>query len=377
MAKRFDSFRVQEFKRTPQGYLTLSGVVTRSGIFKYDTGDELRPEDEVLKQSSLETLTALPVTYPHPPDLLKPETTAQYQKGFLVGKPRSERREGVQVIKVDGIVVTDPGLIYAVENKEVDEFSMGYTCDLDETPGELEGQPYARIQRNIVYNHLAFVPDARGGRICTITEENDSMASKMDGLKNVIRTDAGDEPKKSESKKEDSEDEDKEKKEKKEKKEDSKKKDSDKDEDKEKKEDSEDKEEKKEEKKDSDDDRISKLEAKLDALIDSIKNSKNDKKDATDDGDNAEGSASPGKQGKMDSFSASLNDFSDPFSALGQKKQESMSYSFYDRDSYVNELHEKRRMDAASRGQSSKAQPTKTFSFTEYDPDDFASNVSK
>jgi hypothetical protein len=349
VVKRFDSFRVQGFKRTPQGYLSLSGVVTRSGIFKYDTGDELRPEDEVLKQESLDTLTALPVTYPHPPDLLEPSTTAQYQKGFLVGKPQSERRDRVQVIKVDGIIVTDPGLIYAVENKEVDEFSMGYTCDLDETPGELDGQPYTKIQRNIIYNHLAFVPDARGGRVCTITEETDGMAKKFDS---VVRTDAGDDVSKKEEKKEDKKDSEGEKEE-------------DKKEDKKDSEDKDKKEDKKEDKKDSDDDRISKLEAKLDALIESLSGNK---KDATDDGDNSEGSASPGKQGKMDSISSILSDFSDPFAVLGtrgKRNDSAITYTEYNRDSFIKDLLCNKRMD--SKDSSSKA----ASKFTEYNPDDY------
>ena len=37
------------------------------------------------------------------------------------------------------------------------ELSCGYYCDLDETPGEYEGQRYDARQRNIRGNHLALV----------------------------------------------------------------------------------------------------------------------------------------------------------------------------------------------------------------------------
>ena len=40
------------------------------------------------------------------------------------------------------------------------ELSLGYNLDLDETPGEWEGQPYDAVQRNIVINHLALVLEA-------------------------------------------------------------------------------------------------------------------------------------------------------------------------------------------------------------------------
>lgn len=43
------------------------------------------------------------------------------------------------------------------------ELSLGYNLDLDETPGEWNGQHYDAIQRNIVVNHLALVQEARAG----------------------------------------------------------------------------------------------------------------------------------------------------------------------------------------------------------------------
>lgn len=43
------------------------------------------------------------------------------------------------------------------------ELSLGYSLDLDETPGVWNGQPYDAIQRNIRINHLALVEKARAG----------------------------------------------------------------------------------------------------------------------------------------------------------------------------------------------------------------------
>jgi hypothetical protein len=182
MVARYDSnFKIETFKRTPQGYLDVAGIVTRTGIFVYDTGNELRPHNEVMKQESLDTLRALPVTWNHPPDLLTPSTTAQYMKGFLGSQGYAAKKEKLDVVKVDSIIITDPTLINAVENGEIREWSMGYDCKLVDEVGVHEGIQYAKKQTDIVYNHLACVPAARGGSICSIVKKGDSaMVYKTD-----------------------------------------------------------------------------------------------------------------------------------------------------------------------------------------------------
>jgi hypothetical protein len=177
MVYRQDNFEIQNFNKTSNGFLNISGIVTRTGVFKYSDGGELRPANEVLKLDSLESMFAIPVTFEHPPDLLNENTVQIYQKGFVASKPIVEKQKNIDLIKIPNIIIQDKNLIEKIEGKKINQFSLGYSCDLDETVGEFDGEGYVRIQKNIVYNHLAIVKEARCGEICSITKE-DSMAKK-------------------------------------------------------------------------------------------------------------------------------------------------------------------------------------------------------
>jgi hypothetical protein len=50
-----------------------------------------------------------------------------------------------------------------VENRTASQISCGYNCQLEETPGEWQGQRYDAIQRAIRYNHVALEPIGRAG----------------------------------------------------------------------------------------------------------------------------------------------------------------------------------------------------------------------
>ena len=63
------------------------------------------------------------------------------------------------------------------------ELSLGYNLDLDETPGEWNGQPYDAVQRNIVINHLALVLEARAGEQARLNF--DSRDRKKKGAKSM------------------------------------------------------------------------------------------------------------------------------------------------------------------------------------------------
>jgi hypothetical protein len=177
MVYRQDNFQIQNFNKTSNGFLNISGIVTRTGIFKYNDGNELRPANEVLRLDSLNSMFAIPVTFEHPPDLLNENTIQIYQKGFVASKPIVEKQKNIDLIKIPNIIIQDKNLIEQIEEKKINQFSLGYSCDLDETVGQFDGEGYVRIQKNIVYNHLAIVKEARCGEICSITKE-DSMAKK-------------------------------------------------------------------------------------------------------------------------------------------------------------------------------------------------------
>lgn len=202
MFHRHDSFTFKDYKKTANGFLDISGIVTRNGIFKYDDGNELRPYDEVFKESSLQTMFAIPTTWKHPVELLKEETISLYQKGFVASKPVIEKLDdNISVVKLDNIIIQDKGLIHEIIENGLREFSLGYTCDLEEKVGTFDGQDYVRIQKNIVYNHLALVDDARCGKVCSIVPKLDSKEVKLDCNCQKERADMKEEDKPKEEKK--------------------------------------------------------------------------------------------------------------------------------------------------------------------------------
>ena len=54
------------FKRTPQGFLRVNARLTKSGVFNYENTREYRPDEEVFRADSLESLKGAPVTDLHP-----------------------------------------------------------------------------------------------------------------------------------------------------------------------------------------------------------------------------------------------------------------------------------------------------------------------
>jgi hypothetical protein len=179
MVYKKDSFKIDNFKITSNGYLDISGIVTRSGVFKYEDGGELRPAAEVFKQDSLDTMFAIPVTWEHPPDLLTSNTISLYEKGFVASKAVVEKTDNDRgVVKLSNIIIKDKNLIDEIISNNIKQFSLGYSCDLDEKVGKFDNEDFVRLQKNIVYNHLAVVKDARCGEVCSIIKKEDSMSKK-------------------------------------------------------------------------------------------------------------------------------------------------------------------------------------------------------
>lgn len=160
---RLDFGRLGKVQRTPQGGIRVPANITRSGIFIYRRADgttirEFRPADEVFHADSLATLSGAPVTDLHPSSAVRPSNWRSLSVGH-VGEN----------IKQDGkfvaakLLIQDQDTISKVDAGDRKELSCGYTCRIDETPGEFEGQRYDAIQRKIRYNHVALGP-ANWGR---------------------------------------------------------------------------------------------------------------------------------------------------------------------------------------------------------------------
>jgi hypothetical protein len=160
---RFDNGEMARPEKTLQGFLRAPCFATRSGIFLYKNDDgstrrELRPPEEVFSPASLATLAGVPVTDEHPPVAVDASNAREFARGFT-----GESVEGENNFVKTSVTITDADLIKAIENREKVETSCGYSCDLDESPGEWNGEAYDAIQKNIRYNHLAVVSRGRAG----------------------------------------------------------------------------------------------------------------------------------------------------------------------------------------------------------------------
>jgi hypothetical protein len=154
---RFDRVALKA-STTAEGFLQDSPILTRTGIFDYRAPDgsirrEYRPPEEVFSADALASIKGKPVTDGHP-GLVTPANAKQHTVGAVLSEGR---QDGDNVVA--DIVVYDMAPI-AAGNKEL---SLGYSVDLDETPGEINGERYDAVQRNIRVNHLALVKAGRAG----------------------------------------------------------------------------------------------------------------------------------------------------------------------------------------------------------------------
>jgi hypothetical protein len=148
--------------KTQEGYRRVDGRIARIGVQEYRDGSggmrsELRLPEEVFDAESLASFNLLPVTNQHPPMLLNADNARKYAVGAL-GDIRIDENEWI----VATLLIHDAEAISAVESGR-SQLSNGYSCELDETPGEWNGQHYDSIQRKIRGNHCALVDAARAG----------------------------------------------------------------------------------------------------------------------------------------------------------------------------------------------------------------------
>jgi uncharacterized protein len=164
---RFDA---SKFKTTPQGGLRGPAAVSRVGVFMYrhDTGPmagkivrEFRPADEVFHPDSLATLDQAPITEGHP-GLLNRDNTTKFSKGQLTDVHHDETHVLTDAVIQDGKTVD------GVLSGKLRDFSPGYVCKMDWTPGTWNGQAYDVVQRGIKYNHVAILPPNRGRQGSTV-----------------------------------------------------------------------------------------------------------------------------------------------------------------------------------------------------------------
>lgn len=159
-------------ERTRQGYLRAHAAVAVPGIMDYydaagNLTRELLPAEELHNVDSLLSLASIPMTLHHPDEDVDPDNVGDLGVGDVGGEVEiladtGHVRVGVVIRRRDALDAVDAGMV---------EVSPGYTTVIVPTPGVApeyatpdnpEGR-YDAIQTRRRYNHLAVVPQARGG----------------------------------------------------------------------------------------------------------------------------------------------------------------------------------------------------------------------
>lgn len=180
---RLDSQPLNQTFFTDEGYLMDRPILTSTGIFEYANPDgsirrELRLPEEVFDPESLKSYRGKPIIVTHDAGLITKDNVADNTVGTILSEGyRSGDDVRAEIVIHDADVLKDCGYR---------ELSLGYNLDLDETPGEYNGEPYDAIQKNIRINHLALVAEARAGEQARLNI--DSRDAALKGGKVVKKT---------------------------------------------------------------------------------------------------------------------------------------------------------------------------------------------
>ncbi len=158
--ERLDSIPLGDTYWTDEGYLVDKPIVTSVGIFEYANKDgsirrELRLPEHVFAKESLASYRGKPVILTHRAGTVDKDNVDREHIGTILS-------DGIQ----DGDDVRAEIIIHdtdVIQKSGLRELSLGYSLDLDETPGTWNGQHYDAVQTNIRINHLALVNKARAG----------------------------------------------------------------------------------------------------------------------------------------------------------------------------------------------------------------------
>jgi len=157
---RLDNLPIEQTYYTEEGYLKDRPILTSCGIFEYKNPDgsirrELRLPEDVFAEESLASYKGKPIIITHDAGLVDKDNVHQEQIGTIL----TEGYRSGDVVRAE-IIIHDTN---EMKDCGLKELSLGYSLDLEHTPGEWNGQHYDAIQRNIEINHLALVGSARAG----------------------------------------------------------------------------------------------------------------------------------------------------------------------------------------------------------------------
>jgi hypothetical protein len=178
-----------EIEVTDEGYIKGRCIVTRCGVFLYKNVDgtirkELRSPEEVTDPESLKTIKMIPVVDGHPPEKL---VNAENVKRLSVGYTGEDIEDDYPYV-ISNLVITDKATVEKIKDKKKNQLSLGYTVDLIPESGSYNGEPYDFVQKNIRYNHLALVDEARAGPEARIAlDGEDAIEILKEGPKMAVK----------------------------------------------------------------------------------------------------------------------------------------------------------------------------------------------
>lgn len=167
------------------GSVRYQARLTRVGVFDYGDHKELRHEDEVFKQASIDSFKGITVTEGH-----RAFVDPANWKSIAIGHVGDDvRRDGDHLAA--SITLKDKDAIAKADRGELVELSMGYTVNLDATPGQTaSGEKYDAIQTDIVGNHAAMGPRDWGRAGASVRLLDGAAYAPGDMTTPVQRTDA-------------------------------------------------------------------------------------------------------------------------------------------------------------------------------------------
>ena len=185
------------------GYLRVSkSNISKANICPY-IGDEipnwealgLNPKQQYMLYRCPEELARAVDTFKNVPLLNEhiPFGTLNPPKSAIVGSVGSNVDFNGIYLTAD-LIVTDATAIALIESEQQKELSPGYRYTADMTSGEVNGQKYDGVMRNIVGNHLALVDVGRSGSDVVVGDsqpkQNRNISMKIEEIKAAMAQDS-------------------------------------------------------------------------------------------------------------------------------------------------------------------------------------------
>ena len=163
--------------------LVAKANITRSGVIHYDNEVGFREHSSIVDKEFLDDIDGLPIVKEHA------EINYKNRKEYEIGVVLNPVSSGIY-IRAD-IVIYDPESINKIENKEVEQLSIGLYARKNYKKGSYQGESYDFIQEDIFFNHVALVERGRAGERVRIEEEdkkNNDKGVKKDKKMSDITT---------------------------------------------------------------------------------------------------------------------------------------------------------------------------------------------